>query len=94
MEVMTVSQTNVNVPRDDSSGMGAGMIIGLLLAILIIGFLIWWFLLNGGGGGTPAESTTPLQSVTQSLTPGGSLAPSELPSASAGASPSVLPSAS
>ena len=27
-----MSQTNVNVPGDDSSGMGAGMIVGLVLA--------------------------------------------------------------
>ena len=85
-----MGQTNVNLPRDDSSGMGAGMIIGLLLAVLIIGFLIWWFLLNGGGGGSPADSTTPLESLVESLLPGGSVAPTELPSVS----PSVLPSAS
>jgi hypothetical protein len=62
-----MSQTNVNVPGDSSEGMGAGMIIGLLIAIVIIGFLVWWFLLNGGGGGTPADSTTPLQSTVQSI---------------------------
>ena len=29
----------------------AGMIVGLILGVIIIGFLIWWFLLNGGGLG-------------------------------------------
>jgi hypothetical protein len=62
-----MSQTNVNVPGDSSEGMGAGMIVGLLLAIVIIGFLVWWFLLNGGGGGTPADSSAPLQSTVESL---------------------------
>jgi len=73
-----MSQTNVNVPGDSSEGMGAGMIVGLLLAIVIIGFLVWWFLLNGGGGGTPADSsaplqsTAPLQSFVESILPTGS----------------------
>jgi hypothetical protein len=64
-----MSQTNVNVPGGSSDeGMGAGMIVGLLLAVIIIGFLVWWFLLNGGGGnGTPADSTAPLQSVLESI---------------------------
>jgi uncharacterized membrane protein len=47
--------------------MGAGMIVGILVAIVIIGFLIWAFLLNGGGGGTPADSSAPLQSTVQSV---------------------------
>jgi len=64
-----MSQTNVNVPGGSSDeGMGTGMIVGLILAVIIIGFLLWWFLLNGGGGnGTPADSTAPLQSVVQSV---------------------------
>ncbi len=67
-----MSQTNVTVPSGDS-GMGAGMIVGLLVAVIIIGFLIWWFLL-GGGGGTTTESTAPLESLLQSILP--STAPS------------------
>ena len=69
-----MSQTNVNVPGGSSDqGMGAGMIVGLILGVIIIGFLIWWFLLNGGGGnGTPADSTAPLQSFVQSILPTGS----------------------
>jgi len=69
-----MSQTNVNVPGGSSDeGMGAGMIVGLILAVIVIGFLIWWFLLNGGGGnGTPADSTAPLQSVVESILPTGS----------------------
>jgi hypothetical protein len=86
-----VSQTNVTVPSNDDSGMGAGMIIGLLLAVIIIGFLIWWFLLNGGGG-TPAESTAPLQSVVESIAPGSVAPASVAPSVSPSVSPSVLPS--
>lgn len=68
-----MSQTNVNVPGSGSEGMGTGMIVGLLIAIVIIGFLVWWFLLNGGnGGGTPADSSAPLQSLVESILPTGS----------------------
>src|SRR6266540_3298101 len=67
-----MSQTNVTVPSG-GSGMGAGMIVGLLVAVIIIGLLIWWFLL-GGGGGTTTESTAPLESLLQSILP--STAPS------------------
>jgi len=69
-----MSQTNVNVPSSGSDGIGAGMIVGLLIAIVIIGFLVWYFLLNGSGrgGGTPADSTTPLQSLVESILPTGS----------------------
>jgi hypothetical protein len=69
-----MSQTNVNVPGGSSDeGMGAGMIVGLILAVIVIGFLVWWFLLNGGGGnGTPSDSTAPLQSLVQSILPTGS----------------------
>ncbi|HTI29331.1 MAG TPA: hypothetical protein VL687_03105 [Methylomirabilota bacterium] len=65
-----MSQTNVNVPGNNGEGMGAGMIVGLILAVIVIGFLVWWFLLNGGNGsGTPADSTAPLQSLVQSILP-------------------------
>src|SRR4029079_16423752 len=66
-----MSQTNVNVPGGSSDeGMGAGMIVGLILAVIVIGFLVWWFLLNGGGGNsTPADSSAPLQSVVESILP-------------------------
>jgi hypothetical protein len=69
----SMSQTNVNVPGDSGQGMGAGMIVGLVLAIIVIGFVVWYFLLNGnGGGGTPADSTAPLQSIVESILPTGS----------------------
>ena len=74
-----MSQTNVNVPGNGSSGVGAGMIVGLLLAIIVIGFVAWYFLLKGGGTGTPSASSLPstlqstlqsaLQSVLQSVAP-------------------------
>ena len=66
-----MSQTNVNVPGN-SDGTGSGMIVGLILAVIVIGFLVWWFLLNGGGGGTPSDSSAPLQSLVESILPGGS----------------------
>jgi hypothetical protein len=53
-----MGQQNVNIPSNDgSSGMGAGMIVGLVLAVIIIGFVLWWFLANSGGGGTPTPSS-------------------------------------
>jgi hypothetical protein len=67
-----MSQTNVTVPGDGSSGMGAGMIVGLVLAIIVLGFIVWYFLLNGGGSGTPAGSSEPLQSLVQSIVPSSS----------------------
>lgn len=54
-----MGQTNVNVPGDSSSGMGTGMILGLVVAVVIIGFVVWYFVLNGGGGGTPTQSVPP-----------------------------------
>ncbi len=67
-----MSQTNVNVPGSGDQGMGAGMIVGLILAVIVIGFLVWWFLLNGSGGGTPADSSAPLQSLVESILPAAS----------------------
>ena len=67
-----MSQTNVNVPGNNGEGMGAGMIVGLILAVIVIGFVVWWFLLNGGGGGTPADSSAPLQSFVESILPAAS----------------------
>jgi hypothetical protein len=67
-----MSQTNVNVPGN-GEGTGTGMIVGLILAVIVIGFLVWWFLLNGGNGnGSPADSTAPLESLVQSILPTGS----------------------
>ena len=67
-----MSQTNVNVPGSGDQGMGAGMIVGLVLAIIIIGFIVWYFLLNGNGGGSPSNSSAPLQSLVQSILPAAS----------------------
>ena len=58
-----MGQTNVNVPNDGSSGMGAGMIVGLLLAVVVIGFVVWYFLFQGGGGGTTSPSHTVIPSL-------------------------------
>jgi hypothetical protein len=68
-----MSQTNVNVPGN-GEGMGTGMIVGLILAVIVIGFLVWWFLLNGGGGnGSPVDSATDiLPSLVESMLPTGS----------------------
>jgi hypothetical protein len=68
-----MSQTNVNVPGNGEST-GAGMIVGLILAVIVIGFLVWWFLLNGGGGnGSPVDSATDvLPSLVESMLPTGS----------------------
>ena len=71
-----MGQTNVNVPgSNNSSGMGAGMIVGLVLAIVVIGFVVWYFAFKGGSG-TPTQSGAPTQSVPASV--GGSTAPSAL----------------
>ena len=51
-----MGQQNINVPNGGSSGMGAGLIVGLVLAIVVIGFVVWYFALNHGGGGTPSPS--------------------------------------
>ena len=68
-----MSQTNVNVPGNNGEGMGAGMIVGLILAVIVIGFIVWWFLLNGGNGGvTPTDSSAPLQSFVESILPAAS----------------------
>lgn len=78
-----MSQTNVNVPGDGSSGMGAGMIVGLVLALIIIGFLVWYFLLQGGGGGAPTNSilpSLPVQSQPAQSQPVQSLLPSAISS--------------
>ena len=76
-----MSQTNVTVPGDGSSGMGAGMIVGLVLALIIIGFLVWYFLLQGGGGGSPTNSilpSLPVQSQLAQSQPVQSLLPSAI----------------
>jgi hypothetical protein len=63
-----MGQTNVNVPGDGSSGSGTGMIVGLLIAVVIIGFVVWYFLLSGnGGGGTPTDSGGAAPSALRSL---------------------------
>lgn len=70
-----MGQQNINLPSNDSSGTGAGMILGIVLAVVVIGFLVWYFLLKQGGGGTPTPSGSgaPLPSLG-----GGSVAPSAL----------------
>jgi hypothetical protein len=47
------------------------MIVGLLLAIIVIGIVIWYFLVRGGGAGTPSASSiqSVVQSVLQSVAP-------------------------
>ncbi len=63
-----MGQTNVNVPSDGSAGMGSGMIVGLILALIVIGFVVWYFLLSGGGNGSsPSHSVSPSTQVLPSL---------------------------
>lgn len=50
-----MGQVNVNTPGDPGSresGYGAGLIVGILVAIVIIVLLVYFLVLNGGGGGT------------------------------------------
>ncbi len=52
-----MGQQNINLPSEGSSSqMGTGMIIGLLLALVVLGFVVWYFFLNGNGGGAPLPS--------------------------------------
>lgn len=46
---------DVIVTRDEGSGLGAGMVLGILIALLAIGFAIWYF--GFGGAGTNDGST-------------------------------------
>lgn len=51
-----MGQVNVNTPGDPGSrdsGYGAGLIVGILVAIVIIVLLVYFLVLNpGNGGGT------------------------------------------
>ena len=50
-----MGQVNVNTPGDPGSrdsGYGAGLIVGILVAIVIIVLLVYFLVLNGGNGGT------------------------------------------
>jgi hypothetical protein len=46
---------DVIVTRDGDSGMGAGMVLGILIVLLAIGFAIWYF--GFGGFGTNDGAT-------------------------------------
>jgi uncharacterized membrane protein len=49
-----MGQVNVNTPGDPGSrdsGYGAGLIIGVLVAIVVIVLLVYFLVLNGGNGG-------------------------------------------
>jgi hypothetical protein len=56
-----VSQVNVNTPGDNdpapvTDGSGYGMIVGILLAVLVIGLLLWLLVFNNpddDGNGDP-----------------------------------------
>ncbi len=68
-----MGQVNVNTPGDPGSrdsGYGAGLIIGVLVAIVVIVLLVYFLVLNGrngggtnttdGGGDQPAPSASHL----------------------------------
>jgi hypothetical protein len=46
---------DVVVTRDGDSGLGAGMIIGIVVVLLAVGFAIWYF--GFGGNAAPNNST-------------------------------------
>jgi hypothetical protein len=56
-----------------SSGLGAGMIVGVLVAILAIGFAVWYFGFNGAGTShTTNINVSPPQINVQSPKPASS----------------------
>lgn len=55
-----MGQVNVNTPGDPGSrdsGYGAGLIVGILVAIVVIVLLVYFLVLNGGGGGGTTDTT-------------------------------------
>jgi hypothetical protein len=46
-----MSQINVNTPGEPAGSSSSGFIIGVVLAILVIGALVYFFVLNGNNGG-------------------------------------------
>jgi hypothetical protein len=59
-----MGQVNVNTPGGGTAGeptgsSGAGFILGIIIAIILIAVLLWMFVFNAGGGngdgGTPAD---------------------------------------
>jgi hypothetical protein len=43
---------DVIIDREGGSGLGAGVILGILIAVLAIGFAIWYFGFGGMGHAT------------------------------------------
>lgn len=55
-----MGQVNVNTPGDPGqreSGYGAGLIVGILVAIVVIVLLVYFLVLNGGGGNGTTDTT-------------------------------------
>ena len=52
---------DVIIDREGSSGVGGGVILGILVAIVAIGFLVWYFGFNATGHGTTNINITPPQ---------------------------------
>jgi hypothetical protein len=87
-----VSQTNVNVPPSGSAqppaapppdqGMGYGVVIGVLVALVVLALLVYFLLIAPGNTVTPNGSASP--------STGGS-APISTPSVSIGTEPSASP---
>ena len=61
-----MSQTNINLPGNGSSGMSACMIIGVVLAIIVLG-AVAWYLLSQGASGSPTPGS--VKSILESVLP-------------------------
>jgi len=85
-----VSQTNVNLPPSGSppaapppdQGMGYGVVIGVLVALVVLALLVYFLLIAPGNTVTPSGSASP--------STGGSV-PISTPSVSIGTLPSASP---
>ena len=61
---------DVVVTRDGDSGMGAGIILGILVAIIAVAFAVWSFGFNGAGDqGTTINVAPPQVNVQNPAQP-------------------------
>ena len=52
---------DVIIDREGGSGVGGGIILGVLIALLAIGFAIWYFGFSGAAHSTTNINVTPPQ---------------------------------